>query len=171
MTDLTLELESRRATVRLGHALAPLLERGDLVVLCGQLGAGKTFLARAICRGLGLSARVRVTSPTFSLIHEFETRLPVSHADLYRVKSAIEVRDLGLDAARDDGRLLLVEWGEPFVALLGGDALLVRLESEPRRALLSASGPRAREILRRLKSAVEGDPRAHGPRASGSRQG
>ncbi len=154
--SLSVELPTRRSTVRLGRALAPLLRGGDLVVFSGELGAGKTFLIRAMCRRLGLPARVRVTSPTFSLVHELATDPPVAHADLYRIESATQARELGLDAQRDDGRLLLVEWGEPFVEFLGGDALLVRLTTAPRGARIEASGPRGHEILRALGSAVEG---------------
>jgi tRNA threonylcarbamoyladenosine biosynthesis protein TsaE len=125
--SVRVELPTRRATVRLARRLAPLLEAGDLVVLSGELGAGKTFLVRALCRALGLSERVRVTSPTFSLVHEHDTQPPVAHADLYRLETRESVRELGLVHQRDDGRLVLVEWGEPHVDVLGGDALIVAL--------------------------------------------
>lgn len=120
-------------------------------MLSGELGAGKTFLVRAVCRALGLSARVRVTSPTFSLVHEYATRPPIAHADLYRVEVEREVRDLGLDAQRDDGMALLVEWGERFVEVLGGDALVVMLSTDPRRASLSATGEQSRSRLAALR--------------------
>jgi tRNA threonylcarbamoyladenosine biosynthesis protein TsaE len=153
MTEpLVIELPTRKATLELGRRLAPLLCARDLVVLSGALGAGKTFLVRAVCRALGLSAEERVTSPTFSLVHEYETQPPVAHADLYRLSEPHDVQGLGLDSMRDDGRVLLVEWGEPFVALLGGDALLVALSREPRRAVIDASGPRSTEILAKLRT-------------------
>jgi tRNA threonylcarbamoyladenosine biosynthesis protein TsaE len=144
------ELPTRRATVRLARRLAPLLEAGDLVVLSGELGAGKTFLVRALCRTLGLSERVRVTSPTFSLVHEHDTRPPVVHADLYRLETRDSVRDLGLVHQRDDGRLVLVEWGEPYVDVLGGDALVVALTRDPRTAEIRATGPRGAQIVAAL---------------------
>lgn len=153
MTDaLVIELPARRATVALGRRVAPLLTASDLVVLSGELGAGKTFLVRAICRALGLPPEERVTSPTFSLVHEYETQPPVAHADLYRLSDSDphEVQALGLDSLRDEGRLLLVEWGEPFIPLLGGDALLIALSREPRRAVIGASGTRSTEILAKL---------------------
>jgi tRNA threonylcarbamoyladenosine biosynthesis protein TsaE len=127
-----------------------LLEAGDLVVLAGELGAGKTFFTRALCRALGLPARVRVTSPTFTLVNEHETSPPLVHADLYRLSKPNEVRDLGLDHARDDGRLVVVEWGEPWIDRLGGDALVVSISLEPRRAEIGASGQRSRRILAAL---------------------
>jgi tRNA threonylcarbamoyladenosine biosynthesis protein TsaE len=145
----TYDLPSERATQALAARLAPLLKAGDLVVLSGPLGAGKTFLARAVCVALGVDAR-RVTSPTFSLVHEFAGRVPIAHADLYRLRSPAELVELGLDASRDDGRLLLVEWGESYIEALGGDALLVELALNPRRALISASGPRSQRVLAAL---------------------
>ncbi|MCU0680808.1 MAG: tRNA (adenosine(37)-N6)-threonylcarbamoyltransferase complex ATPase subunit type 1 TsaE, partial [Polyangiaceae bacterium] len=103
----TLELSARRDTLRLARRLAAASAPGDLIVLEGPLGAGKTFLARALCRALGVSREVRVASPTFALVHEYEARLPVAHADLYRLESAESVRELGLREARDRGALLV----------------------------------------------------------------
>lgn len=143
-------LPTRRSTIELARRLAPTLERGDLVILSGPLGSGKTFLTRALCRALGLPLSVRVTSPTFSLIHEYATTLPLAHADLYRLERSEDARELGLDAMRDDGWLVVAEWAEPYAAVLGGDALLVRLSLDPRSATLSALGPRGERILAAL---------------------
>jgi tRNA threonylcarbamoyladenosine biosynthesis protein TsaE len=121
-----------------------------LLILTGPLGSGKTFLARALCRALGLAASARVTSPTFTLVHEYDTDPPVAHADLYRLSSAEQVRELGLDAQRDEGRVLLVEWGEPYIELLGGDALVVELALDPRRASFRATGAGSRRALAQL---------------------
>ncbi|HEX8793855.1 MAG TPA: tRNA (adenosine(37)-N6)-threonylcarbamoyltransferase complex ATPase subunit type 1 TsaE [Polyangiaceae bacterium] len=125
-------LRSRRDTTRLGAAIARVLEPGDLVVLAGDLGAGKTFLARSIARALGVKGAV--TSPTFTLVQEYATdRTPLLHVDLYRLREsktplAHEIARLGLRERRAEGAILLVEWGEDSIAPLGGDpALLVRL--------------------------------------------
>jgi tRNA threonylcarbamoyladenosine biosynthesis protein TsaE len=141
------EIPTRRDTLALGRRIARELRTGDLVVLDGPLGSGKTFLTRAICRALGLPPSIRVPSPTFTLVHEHPTDPPLSHADLYRLETPAQVRALGLDAQRDDGRVLVVEWGAPYVELLGGDALIVSLTLEPRAATLSATGERARALL------------------------
>ena len=121
------ELRSRRDTQRLGAAVARALDGGDLVVLSGDLGAGKTFLVRAVARALGVKGAV--TSPTFTLVQEYATpRAPVVHADLYRVLGtglAAEVARLGLRERRGEGAILLVEWGEGAVAALGGEPALV----------------------------------------------
>jgi tRNA threonylcarbamoyladenosine biosynthesis protein TsaE len=144
------ELPTRRATQKLAELLAPRLKASDLVVLTGPLGSGKTFFARALCRALGLPRAARVPSPTFTLVHEHETTPPLSHADLYRLNGDTQVRELGLDSQRDDGRILLVEWGEPYIDVLGGDALLITLALDPRRAAFSATGQRSRAILAEL---------------------
>jgi tRNA threonylcarbamoyladenosine biosynthesis protein TsaE len=153
------ELKSERATRALAQRLAPHLGPGDLVILSGPLGSGKTFFARALCRALGLPSRVRVPSPTFTLVHEHPTTPPISHADLYRLRDEADVLGLGLDAQRDDGRVLLVEWGEPYVAALGGDALVLELALGPRRASLRATGPRSSALL----AALERDEPTEGP--------
>lgn len=126
-------LRSRRDTTRLGAAIARILEPGDLVVLAGDLGAGKTFLARAIARGLGVHGAV--TSPTFTLVQEYAThRAPLLHVDLYRLRESKtplehEIARLGLRERRAEGAILLVEWGEEAIDALGGDpSLVVRLQ-------------------------------------------
>lgn len=141
------DLPTRRSTVHLARRLAPCLRPGDLVVLSGELGAGKTFFVRALARGLGLPSRVRVTSPTFTLLREYDTAPPLAHADLCRLSKLEEVRALGLDQERDEGRLLVVEWGEPWLEVLGGDALLIALTLAPRSASVRGTGPRSARIL------------------------
>lgn len=141
-------LPTRRSTTRLARAIAGAAEPGDLVVLSGELGAGKTFLVRALLRALGMPADERVTSPTFALVNDYEIRnRKIAHADLYRLGDASELEQLGLRDRRAEGAILLVEWGEPYEGALGGDALLVRIElGPPRTARLSASGERAARL-------------------------
>jgi tRNA threonylcarbamoyladenosine biosynthesis protein TsaE len=158
-----LELPTRRATRKLAEALAPLVQAGDLLILSGALGAGKTFFARALARALGVDAR-RVTSPTFALVHELEGRLAIAHADLYRLRSEEELVHIGLDSLRDAGRLLIVEWGEPYAAALGGDALFVSFSLEPRRVSFAASGERSKALLAALGAEIGSLDAASGSR-------
>lgn len=125
---MALALATRRDTTRLGRRIARALEPGDLVLLSGELGAGKTFLARAVARGLGVPAEVAIASPTFTLVQEYPTaRAVLLHADLYRLRgeerdrTAGEIRRLGLAERRAEGAVLLVEWGEGFEHELGGE--------------------------------------------------
>jgi tRNA threonylcarbamoyladenosine biosynthesis protein TsaE len=144
------ELETRRATVQLARSLARVLTPGDLVLLSGALGAGKTFFARALCRALGVPHEVPIQSPTFALVHEHGGRFPILHADLYRLGEADEVFELGLRERRVDA-VLLVEWGERHVRELGGAALFVELSVGPasRRATVRVDA-NARPELRRF---------------------
>ncbi len=150
-------LSTRRETVRFGGALADTARPGDLLVLAGDLGAGKTFLARSLARTLGVSREVRVTSPTFTLVHLYEARIPLVHADLYRVGSADGIDELGLVELRGDGALLVVEWGEPYVEELGGDAVVLELAlaERGRMARARATGPRSRQWLEELAARRE----------------
>lgn len=154
VTPLSIELPTRRATLHLAQRVAKQVRVGDLVVLVGPLGAGKTFFVRGLARALGLPSNEPVTSPTFALVQELPTTVPVVHSDLYRLTKVDEVEQLGLRQARDTA-CLLVEWGKPFIDALGGDALVVELTRSPRFAHLSATGERSRQVLAALR---RGDP-------------
>lgn len=150
-------LDTRKRTRHLARTLAPLLRPSDLMILDGQLGSGKTFFVRALTRALGLPERVRVTSPTFSLVHEIGTSPAIVHADLYRLGTTREVNELGLDEQRDSGAVVIVEWGRPYVEALGGDALIFEFRHEPRRILPSATGSRSSSLLGELLATLSAD--------------
>jgi tRNA threonylcarbamoyladenosine biosynthesis protein TsaE len=138
MTDrfrMAVALPDLAATAGLGARIAAQLQPGDAVLLKGDLGSGKTTLARAILKALGV--REDVPSPTFTLVQTYETaRLPVSHFDLYRLKRAAELDELGLDEALEDGAAL-IEWPERAEGRLPPDALTLHLFADAeRRAIL-----------------------------------
>jgi tRNA threonylcarbamoyladenosine biosynthesis protein TsaE len=141
MTDrfrMTVTLPDLAATAALGRAIALRLARGDAVLLQGDLGSGKTTLARAILAALGVTETV--PSPTFTLVQSYDTpHLVVSHYDLYRLKRASELGELGLEEALEDGAAL-IEWPERAEGHLPQNALVVQLQAEPeRRAVLEGS--------------------------------
>jgi tRNA threonylcarbamoyladenosine biosynthesis protein TsaE len=151
-----LPLPTRRSTVNLARRVAEPLSGGELVVLAGELGAGKTFFARALCRALDVPTAIRITSPTFSLVHEYDGRLPIRHSDLYRVREAREVDELGLADDRAQGAVLIVEWGVPFLERLGGDALLLEFRSlgdGSRLIRVSATGMRSHALAQAATNA------------------
>jgi tRNA threonylcarbamoyl adenosine modification protein YjeE len=141
MTSLTIHLAAAEDTERLGQDIGLALVKGDLVTLSGDLGAGKSTLARGLIRTIANDSAYEVPSPTFTIVQSYpELRLPISHVDLYRLSSGEEVDELGLDEALEDGAVL-VEWperaggalGEPslrIVMLNDGDGRMVEIEGE-----------------------------------------
>ena len=120
-----MRLEGPEATEALGRALAARLRPGDVVALYGDLGAGKTTLARGILRGLGFEGDV--ASPTFPIVLPYEQiDLPVWHVDLYRIEDPAEIDELALDEALADG-VLLIEWPERLGARLWPQTLKLTL--------------------------------------------
>lgn len=148
---MKLPLTTRRATIRLARALSAQLQLGDLVVLDGPVGIGKTFFIRAACRALGVPATVPITSPTFGLVHDYQARLPIVHTDLYRLDDAMDVERLGLRERRWQC-VTFAEWGQAFLASLGGDALTItfRYDGDARHAEFLATGVRSAERLASL---------------------
>ncbi len=104
---------SEDETIALGERIARDLPPGAVVLLIGTLGAGKTTLAKGIAKGLGAAEPEEVSSPTFTIIHDYGGGR-VFHIDLYRLERESEVEGLGLDELMDGGAVLLVEWGERF---------------------------------------------------------
>src|SRR5690242_13509862 len=153
--------ESMRA---LGHWLSGLVRRGDLLVLAGPLGAGKTVFVQGLARGLGVTGPV--SSPTFGLSREHrDGRLPLLHVDAYRLGSLEEVEDLDLDV---EGSVSAVEWGAGLVEGLTDSSLLIRIDraeggaidetiDESRTVRLGPSGP---EWTRRLAAIDVSEPAA-----------
>jgi tRNA threonylcarbamoyladenosine biosynthesis protein TsaE len=120
---------SEEQTIDLGERLAHSLPRKATVLLIGSLGAGKTTLAKGIVKGLGAATPDEVSSPTFTLIHEYGTPVTVYHVDLYRIDSARDAGTLGLDELFDREAVVLVEWGERFPELMPPDRIEIRLRA------------------------------------------
>ena len=132
-------------TIGLGRELASKLKDLRMVILHGDLGAGKTTLVKGIAEGLKAATRDDVTSPTFTLIHEYRgPDVTLYHVDLYRIETERELETLGLDELfADDGNLVLIEWGEKiprFVAECDAEIRIERMgESERRISVVGAS--------------------------------
>ena len=119
----------------MGAALGKSAQPGDLLLLCGDLGSGKTCLTQGIARGLKVADSVR--SPTFVLATEYAGRLPLYHIDLYRLDDIREVDDLGLDDYIEGEGVCVVEWADKAMPFFPGDHLLVEFEHTPDKALSS----------------------------------
>jgi tRNA threonylcarbamoyladenosine biosynthesis protein TsaE len=125
--------ETERAGMLLGERLKP----GDIVLLTGELGAGKTTFVRGVAQGAGSTADV--ASPTFQLVRVYPGRVQLAHVDLYRVESSAELRELGLEELAEQGAVV-VEWGDRLevdgaarveIEHLGGDRRLIRTRNDP----------------------------------------
>jgi len=154
---LELELDSEADTLALARSLAAVLEGGDAIGLEGGLGAGKTTFARAAVYALGVSEETAVTSPTFALLHQYQGRLPIAHADFYRLGDEVELEELGVDELLDEGAVLFVEWGRKFPGMAGRTAIWVELEivsDSARRARLHPQGARGDAIIGAVRKRV-----------------
>jgi tRNA threonylcarbamoyladenosine biosynthesis protein TsaE len=138
-TTISLETSAPEETEAAGEELGRRLRSGDLVLLRGELGAGKTTFVRGIARGCGSAALV--ASPTFQLVRIYPGRLQLAHVDLYRLEKGDELHDLGLDELLDVGAVV-VEWGDRLAGAdaamisiehLGGDRRLIRTDRDLRR--------------------------------------
>jgi tRNA threonylcarbamoyladenosine biosynthesis protein TsaE len=123
----SIELKSLQHTKTLGDVLGRIVQPGDVITLAGSLGAGKTALTQAIGYGLGVDPHIYITSPTFSLLHEYMGRIPMYHMDLYRLEDESEIESLGLsDYFYDDG-VTVIEWPEKLGSLVPEERLHIDL--------------------------------------------
>jgi tRNA threonylcarbamoyladenosine biosynthesis protein TsaE len=112
-------------TLAVAGTVGDLLRPGDVVSLAGDLGSGKTVFARGVARALGVDDPI--VSPTFTIVREYEGRVPVVHVDVYRIETFQELHDLGFEEVLREEAVTLVEWGDVVDGMLPGDRLEVRL--------------------------------------------
>jgi tRNA threonylcarbamoyladenosine biosynthesis protein TsaE len=139
--EQTVETHSAGETIAFGRSLAAALAPPCLVVLTGDLGAGKTTLIKGIAEGFHAAAQEDVTSPTFTLVHEYRgPEVTVYHIDLYRVDTPRELETMGLDDLLDSNTIMLLEWGEKFARFRRERDVEIRIErtgDEERRISIS----------------------------------
>src|SRR5271170_5998905 len=128
ITSQQVETHSLGETLEFGGRLARELQQGDVIALSGELGAGKTALVKGIAQGLGIT--VDVTSPTFTLIHEYSGgRLPLYHIDLYRLDSVPQALAIGIEDYLNGPGVTVIEWAERIASLLPPHTTRIRMES------------------------------------------
>lgn len=149
---MTLESPAPAETRALGQRIGALLEVGDVVGLIGELGAGKTLLAQGIAAGAGVPPTEYVASPTFALVNLYRGRIPLVHADWYRIGSADELYAVGFQDLYED-HAVIIEWMDRVPEAAPPERLEVRIRGagdEPREIELAAFGERAEGLLVRL---------------------
>ncbi|NLX69585.1 MAG: tRNA (adenosine(37)-N6)-threonylcarbamoyltransferase complex ATPase subunit type 1 TsaE [Clostridiales bacterium] len=143
---------SEQETVALGQSIGKLLGPGAIVLIHGDLGAGKTVLSRGISQGLG--ADEAVTSPTFTLMHRYQGRLEVFHFDLYRLQDPDEILDLGYDELFYGDGVSIVEWPERLDYLYPDECVRIEIEiidyKNTRKISVEARGLKYRELEKGL---------------------
>ena len=152
MTPLVLRSHSARETARIGSALGQYAEAGDVFLLSGELGAGKTCLTQGIAKGMGIDEYVR--SPTFVLVSVHQGRLPLYHIDIYRLDEVAEVVDLGLEEYLAGDGVSVIEWASKALEVFPQPYMLVTLtyEGENERLIqLEAMGERYESLLSQVE--------------------
>ena len=138
--------------INLGERLGTLLQKNDVLILSGELGAGKTTFTKGLAKGLGI--RQMIKSPTYTIVREYEGRLPLYHLDVYRIEG--DADSIDLDEFLFGGGVTVIEWGH----LLGEDLpdsyleLELLKEAEGRRLHFTAQGPRAEQLIKELQNGV-----------------
>lgn len=125
---LKFHADSVERTVELGHILGQMLQKGDNVCLTGELGTGKTAFTGGIAKALGIDGYI--TSPTFTIINEYEGRLPLYHFDVYRISSADEMFETGYDEYISGSGVTVIEWAELIEGILPHDRIDVHIEKD-----------------------------------------
>jgi len=145
---------SDRETINLGQKVGTLLVAGDVVGLVGELGSGKTWFAKGLALGLGVSPNTIITSPSFTLINEYEGRYKFFHMDVYRLESLSDLLSAGLDEYFYKDGVVAMEWADRWPEILPSWWLKVELiitDDISREIVLSSSHPRISEILKKIQ--------------------
>ncbi len=148
---LTLQTGNAAETKVLGEKIGRKLRGNEVIALIGELGAGKTCLTQGLALGLGINPREYVSSPSFTLINEYQGRLPLYHIDLFRLKGREEMEELGYEEYCYGQGITVIEWAEKAEPLLPEEYLrieLIPLDGDQRRITLKPFGQHYREILK-----------------------
>jgi tRNA threonylcarbamoyladenosine biosynthesis protein TsaE len=145
---------SAAETFEFGRKLGDILQAGDLIAFTGDLGAGKTCCIQGIAAGIGVHDCTAVTSPTYTLIHEYQGRIPLYHFDVYRLAREEDLYDLGYEEYFYGNGVTVIEWADRIMSFLPDEHLAVHLFSQPdqtRCISLHACGKHYQQLVRSLR--------------------
>jgi tRNA threonylcarbamoyladenosine biosynthesis protein TsaE len=147
---MIVKLPTLEQTQTLGRIIGEQANPGQIILLDGGLGAGKTTITQAIGRGLAVDPKHYITSPTFSIIHEYPGRIPLYHMDFYRINDEVELVELGIEEYLYGNGLTVIEWPERLGTYTPVDRLHIKLNitgDESRTAILTVNGPGWQPLL------------------------
>ncbi len=150
--------KSCRETIQLGKTIGCLLRPGDVVALVGELGTGKTHLIKGLARGVGVKKSHHISSPSFTLIHEYFGTFPLYHVDLFRLKTEREAESLGLDEYFQGRGITVIEWADKITPLLPEEILWISLrytDERTRSIEMVGKGKRYEEIVDNLENLLK----------------
>ena len=156
--ELKYSTESSEDTVKLGRQLGAILKEGDVVALVGELGSGKTWFTKGLALGLGINSSTVITSPSFSLVNEYEGRFTFYHMDLFRLDNLSEVLSAGLEEYLYDASVVVMEWADRWPEILPEQCITVEfiiLGEQVRDITIYGQHPRAIEIMEELSASRE----------------
>lgn len=150
---IKIRLKNESETRRLGEFIGELLKGGEVITLIGDLGAGKTTLTQSIAKSIGIEDDI--TSPTFTIVNEYEEGIGLNHFDVYRIGGSDEMFDIGFDEYLESGRVNIIEWANIIEDILPEERLEISLvyEIDGRTANISSKGSKYDDILK----AIEGE--------------
>ena len=152
--SLTITTESDQDTILVGQEIGALLLEGDVVGLAGELGSGKTWLTKGIAVGFGVNPKTIVTSPSFTLVNEYQGRATLFHMDIYRLGTLDEALSAGIEETLHSGGVVVLEWADRWPEILPEHTLridLLILDDHRRRIILYGRHARAMEIIAQLR--------------------
>lgn len=158
--QISIRAKNLSHTVAFGKKLGAAMKAGDVISLCGELGAGKTTLVKAIATGLGIPDNIVVCSPSYTLVNEYEGKIPLFHFDFYRLEGAADIGDLGFEEYFEGNGLSIIEWAEIAPHLLPPNHLKISIEiiSEDEREIeVKSQSLEYERIIEKLGCAFEGN--------------
>lgn len=157
-TSISFKANNLEDTITFGKKLGATLKPGEVIALSGELGAGKTTLVKAIATGLGIPADIVVCSPSYTLVNEYDGRIPLFHFDLYRLEDAKDINELGFEEYLEGEGVSVIEWADVAPDLLPLEHLKIDIQiiSENKRNIaVSGKGEKYKRVVDRISSKLE----------------